>query len=139
VALYLLGLGSGCPDCADDDPCTSGGGVVESCTMPPKYGGPVAGSHSASFDVTGHFVAAQNITIYNSFSDAGALTTPTGIFEVFANGSSIYSSGLQTSWSDTDVVSVPAGTTTLSVTMTVFGVGGHNMILFYYLTCSPPE
>jgi hypothetical protein len=113
MALYIKSVGCECDDCTPDDPCADGC----DCAIFETDFLDGATEKNDDYDVTGQFVFSQNLTIDVDFvSDNSGMR-----FQVLADAVSIYDSGCQTTWVDIDVVSVPAGTTTLTVLFTNCG------------------
>lgn len=126
MAIYIKAVGCLCADCTPNDPCEAGCdcGVSILDTLDDAI------EKDDDYDVTADFTFSANITIDVDFSADG-----NGMrFQVLADSVSIYDSGCQTSWLDVDVVSVPAGTVTLTVLFTNCGTAVNSEGVFT-ITC----
>jgi hypothetical protein len=104
MAIFIQHAECGCPECVVN-PCD------EYC--PCSFFATDTGTHADltftdSWSVTSDFLIAHNLQI--DVSCGGSCR-----FIVRANGSIVYDSGCITDTSDTDTVSIPAGTTTLAI------------------------
>jgi hypothetical protein len=126
MATYIKAVGCECEDCTPDDPCASGC----DCSIFEVDFLDGAVEKNDDYDVTGEFVFAQNLTVDVEFGATGSGMR----FQVLANGVSIYDSGCQTGWVDVAIVSVPAGTVTLTVQFTNCG-GATNSEGSFLLQC----
>lgn len=123
---WLKTVGCDCPECGDD-PCDPG------CPCTFFATDQDVDSRTDIYDVTGQFIISHDLSIQVAV-DASVFASAS--FEVFADGVSVYSSGCLVSTGDSTVVSIPAGTTEISITIvTVCGGGDPTPAWDYVLEC----
>ncbi len=121
---FLKTVGCGCPGCGPD-PCTS----PSCCTIGETDAG--TGVFEHTFDVTGQFPVAADVSLQASFAANG-----TGAqLELIANGVSVFSTGCVTNYDSTHTETIPAGTTELKVKLT-FCSGATSVEWDYLLECA---
>ncbi len=119
--MFIKQVGCECEECGPS-PCESDCGCLF------YYGDTGTTDAYASFDVTGEFLTEQGVSWDVDIGGGASIT-------VYADGVLVYSTGCQTDFFDSTVITIPAGTTTLAVQVSYCDEEPHSIEWAWLLEC----